>query len=1299
MATSSKRQKLIFLSKLTLLAGLTLPTILSSVISCTNENSEPKPGTPTIGNDSTHPDPGSKPTPDLDAKPNPNPNPDSGTEIPAPGPVEPEIPEPNLPVVLPENINFFKTANINSSNLIQAKIVQRNLERKINKEVYETDLTRQYGDQFKYPAWNYDYEKNNYGAQTINGQLVQGGDWVFWERTKFINSKQLKAKYSDPEFILDEIKNDRLKKHPAADLWYEENVSDETKAVDKFFSLPTNALGLTALGLYVPAGEIATLQFTDATLQKMKQQKINNFSIVLNSSYWDNKFGRNSKDSGSISDRYPFVRTEFVVNLDELVKNKGQFKFGSPFGGTVSVRINSHLKSSSSNSLYNVYDNFEFNVSGAVEMLSYLHTVTTEADWNQQIQRVLNNEITAPAMAIDFPFGSTNIATTGPKQFAHQKVQDITYPFAIMEKWTNFLFVSELFSSRDMKDKIKKIDFEFCNDIWGNAGAWGGQDILYAPIGWSKNAFLSGDGNWTITKNWGVFHEINHNFEQNAALFKKNSHGETNQVTMVNLSLLSDAGRWRNLANPNSEFRNNRGWERLQNSFSTIKHIADNNYTSKNKNSEYELQNLLLYTLGTFNFLDYVRNDVFDNPNTASGWNGFQEIVQLSDTFKLNFWPALAKFSSWWSDRWPSSEEVATEDQKAEIRRLNNSYKAFDFVGNIFATGAFLYNEKTKEYDYTNDMQAPIDIPAGKPYIFDFEKGINSANPNFQWSQLNLRATTTKLGGILSFAEDNRKKLIYTPPTDSTTIGQVDEFIISITPDEFLDKPNNYVDEYIWKVKFRLVPNLPVVTVYKNPEPQDNNKHFGQNDYDYMKNPENEAFSSTSDPRFGLLYMQDQRNQLDKWQRLKVSFNFIAPKTANYQFQIKAFSWAFIVNPKQPEQFLWQTKNSGSPKNWTDTFSASLNAGQMLPLEIYLTAQVNKTQLDFRALVDDQIYDVFDYAVVPWVNKLTNQPSKFLGSEYQYKARSFDFNNFQTSLSSLNAVRTHEKLNKVNDDGSANYTFVNSQYKDIDNRLSFPDNRTIEKWGAKNLKMDFRVKFKQPQSIQTIIFHHRVDNWKEARPTSMIIKDQNNRVIYEGPYGAQFNDRTGPYSVLSLDQLYEVQELNFELTNAKIVKNNQSALILNAVEFSANHFFKPNKVVSVQNPAISAYGSSWQLLNNDPQINLSAVNATSLRTEKAEEYIEFEMFAEGFDLVGQKGPNTSQFDLYINDVLVQTVDTLNNIRLDNQILVSYDSALKGGELMKIKIVNKADRPLFLNYFQTYGPKVTLNKVTTTSALN
>ena len=108
MFSNNKKQKLVFLSKLTLLAGLTLPTILSGVISCAKDNSasidnQQKPNQPSIG-DSNYPDQDSKP----------NPSPDTGIATPDPGPVEPEKPKPVLPVVLPENTNFFKTANINS---------------------------------------------------------------------------------------------------------------------------------------------------------------------------------------------------------------------------------------------------------------------------------------------------------------------------------------------------------------------------------------------------------------------------------------------------------------------------------------------------------------------------------------------------------------------------------------------------------------------------------------------------------------------------------------------------------------------------------------------------------------------------------------------------------------------------------------------------------------------------------------------------------------------------------------------------------------------------------------------------------------------------------------------------------------------------------------------------------------------------------------------------------------------------------------------------------------------------------
>ena len=106
---------------------------------------------------------------------------------------------------------------------------------------------------------------------------------------------------------------------------------------------------------------------------------------------------------------------------------------------------------------------------------------------------------------------------------------------------------------------------------------------------------------------------------------------------------------------------------------------------------------------------------------------------------------------------------------------------------------------------------------------------------------------------------------------------------------------------------------------------------------------------------------------------------------------------------------------------------------------------------------------------------------------------------------------------------------------------------------------------------------------------------------------------------------------------------------------------------------------------------MSAVNGLALTTSKEKEYIEFNLFAQGFDIVGQKG-QTSQFDLYIDDKLIKTFDTANATRLDNEILASYNSNNPDGSLMKVKIVNRANKPLFINYFQTYGQNVYIKPV-------
>ena len=88
----------------------------------------------------------------------------------------------------------------------------------------------------------------------------------------FKNSQNQSVRYSDSSFILNEIKNKTLKKHPAADEWYQQKVTPETKAINKFFSIPSQVLGPTALGLYIPAGEVATLEFSAKTLKQMSEQ-------------------------------------------------------------------------------------------------------------------------------------------------------------------------------------------------------------------------------------------------------------------------------------------------------------------------------------------------------------------------------------------------------------------------------------------------------------------------------------------------------------------------------------------------------------------------------------------------------------------------------------------------------------------------------------------------------------------------------------------------------------------------------------------------------------------------------------------------------------------------------------------------------------------------------------------------------------------------------------------------------------------------------------------------------------------
>ena len=69
----------------------------------------------------------------------------------------PQLPlEPSIPTI-EKNESISRSPNINIFNKMEARIIKDDLQRNINSQVYETDLTREFQNKFKYPAWNFNY--------------------------------------------------------------------------------------------------------------------------------------------------------------------------------------------------------------------------------------------------------------------------------------------------------------------------------------------------------------------------------------------------------------------------------------------------------------------------------------------------------------------------------------------------------------------------------------------------------------------------------------------------------------------------------------------------------------------------------------------------------------------------------------------------------------------------------------------------------------------------------------------------------------------------------------------------------------------------------------------------------------------------------------------------------------------------------------------------------------------------------------------------------------------------------------
>ncbi|QDF64853.1 M60 family metallopeptidase [Mycoplasma nasistruthionis] len=631
-----------------------------------------------------------------------------------------------------------KEANLSTSEI---KILDRKPRTNIQTKYYDTNLLRtyqQYG--FKYPGYDKNYENggNSHSESFLNYTDASGVRQNINIHNLVLNETvdNESVFYNNTDWIKSEIAQNNLKIHPAVKTFYVNNVKADTETVTKSIVLSTAMTGYNQVGLYIPAGEVAEIEldedFYNQMLFQYGTERELPIEFILNKNYWDNKEFNNS---GMISNRYPRLISTFKYKLSEATNRR--FKIGSPFGGSITINLPQKLYDKNGAPM-----EFKAKIYNAVEMLFYQYGVTTKQEWDDQIQRVISGKITAPVISMQTNYSSILIPFDNgtQKTLKGLKVQDFIFPEENMHKWDNFYQTSFTWSNYNHN----KIALNYCDDVFDGAFAWGGGDNLYAYIQWAKRYF-QGEDDFGFD-NWGNYHEVNHNFEQIQDPFNIRDHGWTNIPSLVNLSYINDQTSFRNELNYEGYWSS--GWARLGNLYTISK--------LKRNNDWYSFYGALIYTLGAENFVNWVKASAVAGKHNQE----LETMKFLSNYFKLNLYYAGSTFTGLVRDKadfrlaFPDKSQLNDLEYdggfiKKELKKIEDAYPAIDFVGNLYAVGNYLYNSETREFEYGDDVQAEIQIPAFEDYVFDFEKNIASMNPNFAWDRLEVSATT-KWGGTLS---------------------------------------------------------------------------------------------------------------------------------------------------------------------------------------------------------------------------------------------------------------------------------------------------------------------------------------------------------------------------------------------------------------------------------------------------------------------------------------------------------------------------------------------------------------------
>lgn len=1169
-----------------------------------------------------------------------------------------------------------------SANGYLEKIVETNIDRNINNNIYQTKLLTEWQTNQLFNSRN----NNGYPAYDLNWRIVQkfGSQYAQDFVQKYydqVNNETAESEYWDGEpvqwkdfnFIRNEIKHNNLKKHPSADLMHDPNlfIKDTTKAIAKEFMYSGNRNSVYNTGMYAAPGEIITLELTPEEFELWKSNNYKGINILINYQSFDEPRGYG--DSGMTADKFPYTRIVFnfdnlkygnpsseITDTSDWIFEDGVYKyqFGSPFGGSIAIQYESSLKINGSITPIN------FKISGGIEEVHYIQGITTESDWYNQLDRVKQGEITSPNIAIDsywfnavcnmynkYQFAMSDAGT--PSHFkkapqdhivttndiviggygvyfstsSEKSLDELIYPYDMVKKWDNFLMLSNFFIKGDRTNAPYKENMRFGLEVWSDAAGWGGSYNFWTYPETFTQMFFSGEDSLCATGNWLAMHEINHGYEPKNWNFHNLPHGVTNQLTALNLTVIGDVPRYRNIFNINGEWGN--GWSRLITPYANV---------SSNTLDAYTIFTDYLYTAGTGKTFEYVRWQQ-DNAgkNGYPKYGGIYEIYVMSRFANQNFYYALRDLYAGQNFLPISKDGSNLSELESELINELSKLPSIDIVGNLYASGQYLYDYLTQDYIYTNDVVPAFEIPAGiESYTFNFGEAIKSRNPNFEWEIKNFNETT-KYGGTLKVDPANPKNLIYFPPkfNDIDDFSQIDEFDLEITATH-TEKYPNYVPGYKFKIKIR--QNVT-------------SSNINLNGVDYVVEKQK--------------FVENKDNQI-------LTAKFIAPKTGTYNFnfgnknKLKLFKNGVLINN-----------------------NITLISGEIIDVEY----SFNKNERSFNVIYENdnvsEEINFFENVCSPYIDNTMLQPNIFNNNEIKYKPRFASTNGLGTWAINYMKQPYEDNVWKSVDPKKYNITYTHGGSKPADaNKLKYKDNNPFRIQYVNSIRtVEFQYTFDEPTSISSMVIYSGANGYYSWKPKGLNITCHTKSGDVINLTNNEFLQFSTGFQNVPYESAYKY--LNFEetindITYMEIIvekETRDNCLDIEWINFLSNKIDSEISNCIPSNSSFINYSSDWSTKNNsfDKNENFSVFNNQSLYTDKTGSYLEFNIYGNGFTLTGKKPNVPTLIDVYIdNNLIITDYDIAGDDVEFNQILYCWFANESSNKNYNIKIVLKNDAPLYIN---------------------